>query len=120
MKNLPNNYYKWHKIDKNEVFKMILIKTGDIDNINKYSINPIGGDKTNIAQPIIVNNLHKVFLPCTIIVCSKLTNNLVTLEHHQVLELEIKNKPLKELTAATAEGLQKLPTNRTKLALLTS
>ena len=109
MKDLPDDYYKWHKLEKSEVFDMIIIKTGKTNDINNYSTNPIIGDKNNIAEPIIVNNIHKVFLPCTIIICRKLTNDLTTAEHHQVLKTEIrKKKQLKELTAATADGLDKI------------
>ena len=84
---------------------MILEKSGkNIKDNNNYFINLIIGDKINISDPIIVNNLNKVFLACTMKISNGHIKKLVKKEHHNILKLELKKKPLIDLTAATAEG----------------
>ena len=110
--NLPNDYFDWLHLSKTELFKMILEKSGEnIEDNNNYFINPIIGDENNISNPIIVHNLNKVFLACTMMISNEHVKKSVEKEHHNILQLELKKKPLIYLSTATADGIDNISNN---------
>ena len=109
MRDLPDDFFNWLKVEKHDTFKIILNHTGEHpDNTNNYFTEPIIGDEKNFANPIMFNVLSKVFLPCTMYICNSVIKQITESEHLQVLQSDLAKKPLRDLTAATSDCLDKI------------
>ena len=89
---------------------MIVSSSGkNIDNFNNLLTDPIIGDESNIANPIIFNSLvSKVFLPCTLEMCNSCSTKIITAEQHNILKSNLENKKLTESTSVTAAGVEEI------------
>ena len=111
MSDLPDDFYLWLNIEKNTVLVLILKETGEDpeqDNISIFLSNPISEKEEIICSTIIATNLLKVFLPCSLGICSTQTEKMKKTQQDQILKAELKKKPIPKLTEATLKGLDDL------------